>query len=39
VDRAREAITEAQAAGPVAAEEAEAFFETQAVDPPKKAKN
>jgi Putative prokaryotic signal transducing protein len=39
VERAREVITEAQAAGPVAAEEAEAFFETQAVDPPKKAKN
>jgi len=39
VERAREVITEAQAAGPVAAEEAEAFFETQAVDPPKKSKN
>ncbi len=37
VARAREVLNEAQAAGPAAAEEAEALFEAQAADAPKKA--
>jgi hypothetical protein len=36
VERARGVLNEAQAAGPIAAEEAEALFEAQAADPPKK---
>jgi hypothetical protein len=36
VDRAREVITEAQAAGPKAADEAEALFEAQAAANPKR---
>lgn len=36
VERARETITEAQAGGPAAAEEAEALFEAQSADKPKK---
>jgi hypothetical protein len=35
VERAREVLSEAQAAGPAAAEEAEARFEAQAADKPK----
>jgi len=37
VERAREVVSEAQAAGPAAAEEAEALFESQTADTPKKA--
>jgi hypothetical protein len=37
VARAREVVKEAQAAGPAAAEEAEALFESQTADPPKTA--
>jgi hypothetical protein len=37
VERAREVVKEAQAAGPAAAEEAEALFESQTADPPKTA--
>lgn len=36
VERAREVVNEAQAAGPVAAEEAEALFEAQSAETPKK---
>ena len=36
VERAREIVNEAQAAGPLAAEEAEALFESQRADTPKK---
>jgi hypothetical protein len=38
VERAREVIREAQAAGPAAAEEAEALFEAQAAAQPKQSK-
>jgi hypothetical protein len=37
VERAREVVNEAQAAGPRAAEEAEALFESQTTETPKKA--
>lgn len=37
VERAREVLSEAEAAGPRAAEEAEALFESQTADKPKKA--
>jgi hypothetical protein len=36
VDRAREVVNQAQAAGPLAAEEAEALFEAQSAETPKK---
>jgi hypothetical protein len=39
VERAREVLNEAQAAGPAAAEEAEALFESQAADAPKRTNN
>jgi hypothetical protein len=38
VERAREVVKEAQAAGPTAAEEAEALFESETTGKPKKAK-